>query len=366
MAKDINLPKAQTESKGQESISSKLLESIDITSDSYLTQLTNEALNKLPSLNKTSYTIDPITDEKIFTIGTGQITLKNIDNLSVNTHKTLIKTLTVLTAENSLENLKSKNVNYRVVLNIEEMAKERGILTKKDLEDSKKKSQKLKNFRRQLKKDMDILTERLIFDDGINYINISVLATGKIINRGKILYITVNPDYADSIINQNLLTKYPKALYKIDARDKNSYALGVGLNNHFSKYANQTTDKKTKKQPTYDRLKVSTCLSYLPNILSYKDVLSQSGSWKYEIKEKLENCLEVLVKAGHLQEWHYGLEKGKFLKSEDLDKYINDYESWCNLRVYFTPCNYWELMQDEKLVRKKEKELENLNLMFEI
>ena len=125
------------------------------------------------------------------------------------------------------------------------------------------------------------------------------------------------------------------------------------------------TNKKTKRKPTYDRLKVSTCLSYLPEIMTYEEALKKSRSWKKRIKEVLEKCLDKLVELGYLMEWHYGFSNGEVLSNEDMNEYLSKYYKWAELNIYFTPCRYWELLSTEKLAREKEKSLKELDKLYQ-
>ena len=339
---------------------------IDPQASIYVKQLTNESINKLPTLNKRNADIDTISKEVIYTTGRYKIILENLETLSVNTHKTLRKILEVFTRKNSMENLKNLSVDYTVILDIEEMALERGDLKPKDLNNEKVKSRKLRNFRAKLDEDGDALAEKIKFSNpDKQFINTRYLADASISDDYRYFIAILNPGFADDLLKSNVFTNFPKSLYLIDARDKNTYALANALNDHFSKYSNQRTNKKTKRKPTYDRLKVSTCLSYLPEIMTYEEALKKSRSWKKRIKEVLEKCLDKLVELGYLMEWHYGFSNGEVLSNEDMNEYLSKYYKWAELNIYFTPCRYWELLSTEKLAREKEKSLKELDKLYQ-
>ena len=339
---------------------------IDLEASIYVKQLTNESINKLPTLNKRNAEIDTISKETIYTTGRYKITLKNLETLSINTHKTLRKVLEAFTRKNSMDNLKNSSVNYTVILDIEEMALERGDLEPKDLSNSKVKARKLRNFRAKLEEDADALTEKIKFSNpDKQFINTRYIAEASISNDYKYFIVILNPGFADDLLTSNVFTNFPKSLYLIDARDKNTYALANALNDHFAKFSNQRTNKKTNRKPTYDRLKVSTCLSYLPEIMTHEEALKKSRSWKKRIKDVLENCLEKLAKLGYLIEWHYGFSNGEILSNEDMNKYMNDYYKWSELNIYFTPCRYWELLSTDQLAREKKRELKELDKLYQ-
>lgn len=360
-----NIIKGRYIIKEQEQTPSKPLNSTYET-NKYISQLTNEPINKLVSLGVRDFEIDKITNEKSAYIGSTKITLlTGLKSISINDHKTLKKVISIFTKNNNFENFKVGKVDYRVTVDIEEMAIERKELSKDILKDSKKKSQSMKNFRRKLKKSLDNLSENIKLDDGDkNYLNTNFFATSQIKNKGKTLYVTLNPDFADSLLMDNKITQYPKVLYTIDGRDKNTYVLGNILNDHFSKYTNQKQNKKKGRKPTYDRLKVKTCLENLPDIMTYEEVLLKSKSWKERIKEPLENCLDNLISCNCLKEWHYGHKNGQILKNENMLEYIDNYQKWIELNIYFTPCNYWELIKDDKMIATKKKELEELDKLY--
>lgn len=339
---------------------------IDPQASIYVKQLTNESINKLPTLNKRNAEIDTISKETIYTTGRYKITLKNLETLSINTHKTLRKVLEAFTRKNSMDNLKNSSVNYTVILDIEEMALERGDLEPKDLNNKKTKARKLRNFRAKLEEDADALTEKIKFSNpDKQFINTRYIAEASISNDSKYFIVILNPGFADDLLTSNVFTNFPKSLYLIDARDKNTYALANALNDHFAKFSNQRTNKKTNRKPTYDRLKVSTCLSYLPEIMTHEEALKKSRSWKKRIKDVLENCLEKLAKLGYLIEWHYGFSNGEILSNEDMNKYMNDYYKWSELNIYFTPCRYWELLSTDQLAREKKRELKELDKLYQ-
>lgn len=345
---------------------SKRPEIITKEANKYIAQLTNEPINKLTSLGNRDFEADAISNEKRAYIGKTKVTLtQGLKNISANDHKTLKKVTSIFTAKNNIENYKSGNVNYRVTVDIEEMAIERKELPPEILKNKKKKSQKMKNFRKKLKGSLDNLTENIRLDDGDKkYLNTSFFATAYIKNKGKTLYVTLNPDFADNLLSENKITQYPKVLYTIDARDKNTYALGNVLNDHFSKYTNQKGNKKTGKKPTYDRLKVKTCLKNLPNIMTYEEVLYKDRSWKEQMKEPFENSLDSLISCNYLIEWHYGHKNGQFLTDDEMVEYTTDYSKWSELNIYFTPHNYWELIKYKSIIENKEKELKKLDKLY--
>lgn len=338
---------------------------IDPGASKYIKQLTNKPISNLPTLNKRNAIVDDISKEQIYTVGTDKIILKEINSISTNTVKTLKRIIADFTKKNSIQNLISKNVDYRVTLDIEKMALERGVLSKEHLENNKKRNNVLKEFRKKIKKDIEVLRDSVVLDNNENYINTSILATGAIQNRGKTLYITLNPDFADDLLKTNTIIKYPKVLDLVDARDKNTYALGNALGEHFSKYTNQKSNKKYNKKPTYDRLKVKTCLSKLPESMTYDEILKKGASWTREHKDKLENSLDNLQKIGFLANWRYGFANGKLLEDDQIVEHTTNYSKWINLNVYFTPNQYWDLIKDEKTIKAKEKELKKINKIYE-
>lgn len=111
-------------------------------------QLTNKPISSLPTLNKRDARIDNISKEHIYNLGADKVILREINSISVNATKTLKRIIANFTEKNNIKNLKSNSVDYRVTMDIEEMAMDRGALSKKDLENSKRKSSILKDFRK--------------------------------------------------------------------------------------------------------------------------------------------------------------------------------------------------------------------------
>lgn len=351
-------------SEVSESKQLKKITEIDLKTSIYIKQLTNKTISSLPTLNKRDARIDNISKEHIYNLGADKVILREINSISVNTTKTLKRIIANFTEKNNIKNLKSNSVDYRVTMDIEEMAMDRGALNKKDLENSKRKSSILKDFRKKIKKDIATLRNNIVLDNNEHYINTSILATGAIQNKGKTLYVTLNPDFADNLLKTNTIIKYPKVLDLVDARDKNTYALGNAISEHFSKYTNQQSSKSNNRKQTYDRLKVSTCLSYFPEIMRYEDILEKGASWNRENKEKLENSLDKLQDIGFLMSWHYGFSNGEILSDEKMIEYTTDYSKWISLNIYFTPNRYWELIKDQKVVKEKEKELKRIDEIY--
>lgn len=273
--------------------------------------------------------------------GEVKLIIESLDTLSgklgVSTHKLLSTAIAGFTALNHTGDDRSLR-EAKVSLSLKEYAKKCGYDVEEHLtnspEESKKEAKRAKqtldNFRRKVKKDLELLYNASIsWKEKVkgkeeDFKNVRILG-GMGIKAGYInLEFTLS--LAEYLI-QLPLSQYPQALLLLDERNDNAYNIGLKMSEHYSNDNNQI-------KGTAQLLKVKTLLEYT-NLPSVTTIRKQRTSWEARIKEPFENALDALTKCGLLEDWRYSHSKGLEMTDEEATSF-NKYEEWSQTLVYFT------------------------------
>lgn len=187
----------------------------------------------------------------------------------------------------------------------------------------------LDNFKRKIKKDLEILyNASLSWQEKVkgkeaDFVDIRILEAKGIIAG----YIKIK--FTESIAKYLILlpmSQYPEALFLLDERNENAYNIGLAIAKHYSNDNNQI-------KGTAQLLKVKTLLKYT-NLPTFATIKEQRASWEARIKEPFETALDALTGCGLLEDWRYSHSKGIEMTDEEAD--FSNYEEWANTLVYFT------------------------------
>jgi len=159
------------------------------------------------------------------------------------------------------------------------------------------------------------LSEKLKIHRGIirdslkDLLNVSVTAN-EYNNTGTGMVLVQDYNVGESVVSINFgekiaqhllslpLAQLPEALFLIDNRNMNAYALGRQMAIHYSLDMNQGEAGR-------NALSVETLLSHAPQIQSIEEVKEKRQSWKQKIKDVLERALNEVQKAGVISFWGY-------------------------------------------------------------
>lgn len=244
---------------------------------------------------------------------------------------------------------------YDYMLALNDNMNERETNTPEEAQREKKRIDNLrKKLHKDIKKDLDTLyNASLDFKERIrgkeeSFANVRLITSKGIISG--MIYITFSPEYAGYICKLPL-SKYPKALLKIDPRSNNAYSIGVKLAEHYN------MDNNVKKG-TESRLKVDTLLK-CTDLKSIEEIRRSRNSWQQRIKEPFENALDQLTGI-IIKDWEYTHSKGVKLSKKEAYN-ITNFEDWENLYVDFVlldPEDHTERRQrrqDEREERKQRR-----------
>lgn len=159
------------------------------------------------------------------------------------------------------------------------------------------------------------LSEKLKIHRGIirdslkDLLNVSVTAN-EYNNTGTGMVLVQDYNVGESVVSINFgekiaqhllslpLAQLPEALFLIDNRNMNAYALGRQMAIHYSLDMNQGEAGR-------NALSVETLLSHAPQIQGIEEVKEKRQSWKQKIKDVLERALNEVQKAGVISFWGY-------------------------------------------------------------
>lgn len=301
--------------------------------------LHGKATDAIARMSGSKPTHNPLNNTAIIENGGVKMKIKKLSlKLGVSTHKLLMTAIASFTANNHTGTWKDRSFREaRVSIPLKEYALKCGYDVEEHPTETPEEAEKealrakrvLDNFRRKVKKDLEILANNPIsweetvkgkdadFDD-VYYLGRKGIKAGYIN-----LEFTVS--MAEYLI-QLPLTQYPQALLSLDERNYNAYKIGLKMAEHYSNDNNQLSG-------TAQLLKVKTLLEYtnLPAIL---DVRAKRKSWEERIKEPFETALDDLTKCGLLEDWRYSHSKGEEMTDEEAD--FSNYEEWADILVYFT------------------------------
>ena len=253
--------------------------------------------------------------------------------LGVNTDKLLSTAVAAFTKNNSHKG--GGNLEKEVTISLKDYARRLGYDVDEHETDSPEAAKKekarakneLKNARKSVKKDLDILYacslewEERIGGDIENFSKRRIVQ-GVDIKSGTI-FITFGDDIAKYLIRRKLITQYPTALIGLDARKPNAYYIGRKLAEHY--YIDNNV-----KRGTYNHIGVKTLLK-VTELPSYEE---DPGHWWGRIKEPFERALDELTSGGVLTDWKYTHRKGVDLTEEEAYN-IADYETFSGLYIEY-------------------------------
>ena len=194
-------------------------------------------------------------------------------------------------------NATGEKLKLRYILDVRDFAEANGINTESE--------SAMKNFRHKLKASLDKLASATITwtekikgkpktFGGLNYIGSYKL-------RGNELELEFTLTMAEYLASLPLII-YPRALYTLDDREFNAYAIGEVMSTHYSQDNNVIIG-------TENKLRVETLLKYT-SYPSYEEIKANRWSWVEKVKEHFEAALDKLTECGLIKDWVYCHEGG--------------------------------------------------------
>lgn len=254
---------------------------------------------------------------------------KEISKLGVGEQKILRYIIAAFTEKNS-HGTQNPQLRQRLFLSLDDYAKAIGANI--DTED------RLKNFKKKLKKNLDNLKEDTTFSwtetirgKDKNYANISFISGYKITKDTIVIEFSLTA--AEYLVSLDTMIQYPRSLYAIDDRDYNTFAIGEAMNLHYSQYNNVV-------RGTEQMLSVMKLLE-VTSLPSYEKIKQAHSSWEQKLKEPFEKALDHLHQRGFLKDWSYSKAKGIKLTDEEASQ-ITSYEKFVSLYIWYELNDYPE------------------------
>ena len=231
--------------------------------------------------------------------------------------------LAAFTQKNSTGTERQK-INLRMFLSFNDYAK----ATNTDISTEDRK----KNFKKKLKKNLENLMEKHIsfsWTEDIrgkirNYGGLSLISGYKINNEA--ITVDFSLGFAEYLVSLPTLVEYPRALYGVNDRNYNAFAIGEAMFQHYS--INNNIIKGTEQILSVQKILEVTSFP------TYEKVKEEKHSWEYKIKEQLEKALDHLYECGFLKDWYYSYAKGKKLTDKEASQ-ITSYEKFASLYVWY-------------------------------
>ena len=317
-------------------------EPIERTSE-FLPVLHGKATDAIARMSGSKPTPNPLNNTASIESGEVKLIIKSLDTLSgtlgVSTHKLLSTAIAGFTALNHTGTGKDRSIREaKVAIPLKEYAIQCGYDVEEHPTDTPEEAAKeakraknaLDNFRRKVKKDLELLynasiswKERVKGKEA-DFADIRILG-GKGIRAGYInLEFTMS--LAEYLI-QLPLSQYPQSLLILDERNDNAYNVGLKMAEHYSNDNNQI-------KGTAQLLKVKTLLEYT-SLPAISTIRKQRTSWEARIKEPFETALDALTACGLLEDWRYSHSKGAEMTDEEATNF-KDFDEWAETLVYFT------------------------------
>ena len=308
----------------------------------FLPVLHGKATDAIARMSGSKPTPNPLNNTASIESGEVKLIIKSLDTLSgtlgVSTHKLLSTAIAGFTALNHTGTGKDRSIREaKVAIPLKEYAIQCGYDVEEHPTDTPEEAAKeakraknaLDNFRRKVKKDLELLYNASISwkekvkGKEADFADIRILG-GKGIRAGYInLEFTMS--LAEYLI-QLPLSQYPQSLLILDERNDNAYNIGLKMAEHYSNDNNQI-------KGTAQLLKVKTLLEYT-NLPPFSEVRAKRKSWEERLKEPFETALDALTACGLLEDWRYSHSKGAEMTDEEAN--FSTYEEWEEALVYFT------------------------------
>ena len=293
--------------------------------------------NTLTALSKarTVGIIDPIT---------GALT---IDGVTISTSiggigesKLLLYALSAFTKQNPQN---AKTFNLRTYGDTKDFARACGVkidpqpmaTPEEQKKENRKASKALINFVSKLGKNAETLLKKAAFswDEEIKgqstaFRGISFIGAYSI--DSDVIMIEFTQSAAEYIV-QLALSETPRALYAVDDRRPNAYAIAQALVTHYG--MNNNVIKNTERI-----LQVKTILRYT-TFPDQETIKAKRWSWERVVKEPFEEALDELTRTGLISNWRYCLSKMGELTDEQAANILR-YEQFSSLYLYFELSGY--------------------------
>ena len=277
---------------------------------------------------KTVGIIDPV--RKSVNVSGVKIISQNISQMGVAEAKIFRYAIAAFTQKNS-RGTSSQQLHLRVFLSLNDYAK----VTNTDISTE----DRLKNFKKKLKKNLGNLLQKNItfsWSEDIkgktkNYGGISLISGYNV--KGEAITIDFSLGLAEYLVSLPTLVEYPRALYSINDRNFNAFAIGEAMFQHYS--INNNIIRGTEQILSVQKILEVTSFP------SYEKVKKEKHSWEFLIKEQLEKALDHLHECGFLRDWCYSKAKVRKLTDEEASQ-ITSYEKFVSLYIWYELADYPE------------------------
>lgn len=140
-----------------------------------------------------------------------------------------------------------------------------------------------------------------------------------------IMHFAFTQELADSLTS-SYISQFPLAIFRLDNRNKNAYALARKMIIH-------ANIERNIERGTNTLLSVPIVLQNCPSIPSYEDVATSDRSFNRRIREALEKALDCIAEADILT-WEYSNSKGAPLTEEQLN--AADWKTYSGFYIKYT------------------------------
>lgn len=273
---------------------------------------------------------------------------ENVQKIGVGAAKAFRYILAEFTKHNSQNMPKDKIIN-RIFLNVKDFAEANGI----DI----KSSDAMKNFRRKLKGNLNILlTHKISWNDKIkgkkeHFPEMTWISAFK--PTRDLWLVEVTQSMAEVLALLPMIY-YSRALYSLDDREFNAFAIGEAMCIHYCQENNVI--KGTENKISVLKLLEKTSFP------TYEELKEHKMGWEEKVKEPLENCLEKLYQCGFLKELKYCYAGGIEITDEEMRAgVIDSYEKFISLLVKFE-LNEFDSHEKRltEIVQKKDENIKKL------
>ena len=303
----------------------------------YIPTAHGRATDELVSISSRETLLDDITGTANIQRENFRLSIVDYQNikgaLGVSTHKLLMYGVGQFTRTNSRNT--RQNSNLQVSFFLKDYARLLGYkVDELPGTDPEKEQKRVKNVlheaHKEVKKDLDLLfAMQLQWQENIkgkakDFDNVRIL--GRVAIRKGVVTMEFTKSMGD-YLKALPITQFPVTQYRIDGRNRNAYALGNKFATHYSNDNNQ-------KKGTANRLKVENLLKCCPELPTIEQVIKDRNRWEDRIKERFENALDEVTRAGTIKNWTYTHAKGVELTEEEA-RNITDYSTFKNLYITF-------------------------------
>ena len=294
---------------------------------------------------KTVGIIDPV--RKSVNVSGVKIISQNISQMGVGEAKIFRYAIAAFTQKNS-RGTSSQQLHLRVFLSLNDYAR----VTNTDISTE----DRLKNFKKKLKKNLGNLLQKNItfsWSEDIkgktkNYGGISLISGYNV--KSEAITIDFSLGLAEYLVSLPTLVEYPRALYSVNDRNFNAFAIGEAMFQHYS--INNNIIRGTEQVLSVQKILEVTSFP------SYEKVKKEKHSWEFLIKEQLEKALDHLHECGFLKDWCYSQAKGRKLTDEEASQ-ITSYEKFVSLYIWYELTDYPEhSKRADVIIEAKAKSIE--------